>query len=339
MLLFLRNEPEIFNIGDLLCTPKYYFDFRAKCIESTNRELFTLADTIIFGGGAFINFGEGYKFPYEKTVAWGIGSSVETLPHKAELPYRKYGIRDPDSVIEEENLIPCVSCLHPLVKIEPGKDTSIFVSSSPVVSINTDSLEDISSEVYSNGMDEISFIRAFRRTGKVITNSYHVAYWALLSGRSVSVLGFSSKFRSLFKLLGLNPENVNSFNKPINFREIAQEIEGIIDRDDFVNLVNYQEVRDYCIVKNIKFARTCVEQGLLPDFDIHKMVFGDMVKRKVKSRWKSSHFRDRLGSPRGKFRKYWDAISRGIDGSKSQREDRRRGRISEGEGEDTEAEQ
>ena len=297
-LLFFRNEPEIFNLGDLLCTPMYYFDFHSKCIEGSDRKLFDHVDTIIFGGGAHNNFGQVFNFPYEKTIAWGIGSSVgginSTPPKAIKLPYKIYGIRDPDSVIDERNLIPCVSCMHPLLSIKPGKDTSIFINIDPQVAINTNRLKNIKNSpiTYTNAMSELSFIKAFKKTGNVITNSYHIAYWSFLSGRNVSVFGYSSKFRSLFKLLGLDPKCVNYFNKPMNFEEIIPNIEEIINTSDFINLKNYQEVKSFYIEKNVQFARLCVELGLFPDFSLHKMTFMDIIRRDVKSRWKDSYMQN-----------------------------------------------
>jgi hypothetical protein len=49
---------------------------------------------------------------------------------------------------------------------------------------------------------------ALARSQQIITNSFHGAYWGLLAGRSVALLGYSSNFRSLLQTLGLDPQRL-----------------------------------------------------------------------------------------------------------------------------------
>ena len=49
-----------------------------------------------------------------------------------------------------------------------------------------------------------NFVDIFQNNQHIITNSYHAAYWGLLSGHNVTLLGYSSKFTSLLKIFNLD---------------------------------------------------------------------------------------------------------------------------------------
>jgi hypothetical protein len=212
-IYFLRNRPAIFNLGDYLCTPYHYFNFGVFCTQSgfliKNRP-----HKVILGGGAYNDLGLNQPVDFDKTILWGVGSSIHGTTSEAiktkELPYFLWGARDPDAVEDKKKVLPCVSCLHPITDILPGKKTAVFLNKdSSITDFNQINFAKINQEfdveVYTNYLDEISFSRCFSRANRIITNSYHVSYWSLLTGREVAIIGYSSKFRSLLKLFNLSP--------------------------------------------------------------------------------------------------------------------------------------
>jgi hypothetical protein len=199
------------NLGDLLCSPRHYFDF-----ESDRRAL-------IVGGGASNNFfcGRARRQPASVRIAWGIGQSW-TFGAKASpvdrllkstvrrLTYAKASTRDPSLVSDQLPLVPCVSVFHPVTEIPAGREVVVLLNANEKVSGapsgKTDAPAFGDALVATNALGAEDFLGVFRRAGTIITNSYHAAYWGLLSGRSVHVIGYSSKFTNLAALFGF-PES------------------------------------------------------------------------------------------------------------------------------------
>jgi hypothetical protein len=51
-------------------------------------------------------------------------------------------------------------------------------------------------------------------TSRVLTNSFHGAYWGWLSGREVGLVGYSSKFVSLARAMGIDHRVMPRYEKP-----------------------------------------------------------------------------------------------------------------------------
>ena len=276
-ILFLRNRPKLFNLGDYLCTPLHYFDLSCDPYQSA---LFLRNKNykVILGGGAFNDLGVEQNVPYEKTVAWGIGSSVhglDSLPTRADnLPYLMYGVRDPDAVSDPEKVLPCVTCLHPLLQLPVGDETNIFLNFNDKITDNSivkekNLIPGNQCSIYTNYLSELQFMKAFSKSRRVITNSYHITYWSLLSGREVAIIGYSSKFRSLMKLVGLNPESLIYYNatKQNDFRNCFPEI---IKNKQFHQLKNPDDVRNSFVETNLKFASKLKEIGFVRDYKLRQ---------------------------------------------------------------------
>ncbi len=288
-LLFLRNRPTHFNLGDFLCTPMHYFDFGMR--EHQTRFLLRgRSFKTILGGGAFNDLGVGHDLDFSRTVAWGVGSSHhggDANPTNADnLPYLLYGVRDRDAVSDDEKFVPCVSCLHPYASLEPGRSVSVFlnyyrgitdlseVAKSPVFLRENVSL-------HTNNEPEMKFMKAFAEAGSVITNSFHVAYWSLLSGRRVSIIGYSSKFRSLMKLAGLPVEALQYYSVE-NQTELVAAIERIYRNDEFHHLPVHDDVRNDCVKRNMRFADRLVEVGFVPFWRLKPNGYGQMRWRQLR---------------------------------------------------------
>jgi hypothetical protein len=211
---FVHKQPSTPNLGDRLCTPGRYFTFQ--CERST----------LIMGGGAYNGLGvkEARKFDAAIKVAWAIGQSWRLDAKAKPLDARAIGktftvatTRDPYFVIDESPLLPCVSVLHPIVDIPPGKEQGIFLNHDESASgVGIDGILRRYGErhlVATNSLSEAEFVQAFARVGDITTNSYHAAYWALLSGRSVTLVGYSTKFANLLALLHLDDGEVVGYRR------------------------------------------------------------------------------------------------------------------------------
>lgn len=196
------------NIGDLLCSPRHYFDF-----ESERRAL-------IVGGGASNNFfcGRARRQDANVRIAWGIGqswtfearaSSLDRLFKSTlrRLTYARASTRDPSLVSDQLPLVPCVSVFNPVTETPAGTEIGVFLNANDKVSGEQSSMRsgcaamfDARAFVATNALGSDDFMRSFARTRTIATNSYHAAYWGLLSGRSVHIIGYSSKFTNLAAL-------------------------------------------------------------------------------------------------------------------------------------------
>lgn len=219
------------NIGDLLCSPRHYFDFEAE------------RNTVIVGGGASNSFfaSRARRHRAKVRVGWGIGQSwrfdeppgflkMSVCHLKRRLCYDLVSTRDSSLVTPALPLVPCVSVFHPVTEIPCGEEVGVFLNANKRVSgqmaADTSALESAYQRPVIRAInvgDVGKFTEAFRRTGLLITNSYHAAYWGLLSGRRVHVIGYSSKFVNLLALFGFGPERVISVERG-NVEELEQSI-------------------------------------------------------------------------------------------------------------------
>lgn len=289
VIRFFRNEPYIHNIGDLLCCPAYYFSFGAHNIEGNWFKPLRAKYTVL-GGGAFKNFGLGIVEDQSSVVAWGLGSSIHGLDSNVaridELPYGNWGVRDIDSIQDDSRFVPCVSCLHEMLDSPPGKELLVFLNRNS--EITKDQSLFVSANVYTNALNEKQFSDVWLKSGSVITNSYHVAYWSLLSGRKVSLIGYSSKFRSLYKALGLplemiipfTPQEDGSLGKLIQ-SEVKLGQNAVFLPDHKVFLEDYRR-------RNICFAEKSHAMGLLPAFGIKTHHLDKYLSRHLLSRMRAN---------------------------------------------------
>jgi hypothetical protein len=228
---FLHKTPALPNLGDELCTPKNYFDFSSNVLA------------LIVGGGAFNGLGRkrARAVNADVRVAWGIGQSWQFgKPERAlnaraiSRVYDLASTRDPAYAGGDIILMPCVSVLNPLVDLPPGTSQGLFLNHDEIASGKQ--TEDIQEQFARlgvvtavNSLPAAEFARRFSRTREITTNSYHVAYWSLLSGRSVRLLGYSTKFLNLLALFDLPADALVRYERG-NAVDLAQVISKALDR-------------------------------------------------------------------------------------------------------------
>lgn len=248
---FVSRTPRIPNIGDALASPSRYFEFTPAAGQRLT----------IIGGGAFTNFAVSLAEKYEAPrVLWSVGRSIpfgeEREPIDLMAVHRLFQVattRDPESAGNGVGLLPCVSCLHPICDLPPGDETGVILNADPKVS------DGVQAGI-TNALPEPEFMAAFARLGRIVTNSYHAAYWGLLSGREVAVIGYSSKFQSLLTLCGID-------GAPAPYRKgdgnaLTKAIEAARRGDGFVRAASAGLTLPLFRRRNIEFANELAEAGI-----------------------------------------------------------------------------
>lgn len=268
-----QRDKDFYNIGDDLCSPKHYFNF-----QSYNEKI------LIVGGGAFSDY--GYQIPKkistDISILWGIGCSrsldidsklnfyqlIRKQVRNIKVHYRKLVARNRYTFISVRDLsehdksytfVPCPSCFHPITEIPVGNQVGIIINAS--LKTHGDdiykALEMLKNEyptihVAGNNMSVEEAMLFFSKVDRIITNSYHFAYWALLSGRKVKIIGYSSKFIELIKLFDLSDEFIKKYNKGESASLICHIRQSVINQM-WIELPDSKEVRNKFRLCNINF--------------------------------------------------------------------------------------
>jgi hypothetical protein len=182
------------NLGDLVCSPALYFDLGDVEFKDV-REPLPKADRYVFGGGAmfrrlFRTGAQGIK------IAWGVGQTVRkatTITDPIPDDFTLFGSRDVGQ--RDAEWVPCASCMSDLFdrEYEIDYDAVAYWNYYPDKTVPKPDVRGVPSLV-----NRCSFEEAVRFLGsgkRVVTNSYHGAYWGALLGREVVIVGaYSSKF-------------------------------------------------------------------------------------------------------------------------------------------------
>ena len=268
---FIHHRPSIYNLGDDLCSPKHYFEF-----------INPRAPMAIVGGGVFADLGLAalarHQIHPSNAILWGAGQSVKRSGHEpalvSELPYADWGLRDIDHLKDPDRFLPCVSCLHPMLDVAPQSDrTLLFLNADPRVTGVAEQVE-LQKLAASQGWDFLlnsctaqQFESRLAVASRVLTNSFHGAYWGWLSGRGVGLVGYSTKFMSLARALGVDERVIVRYEKPrkadwlINWlRPGSANLSTLIERmarqeEPYTKLTNAWATRSKFRTINLKFAQ------------------------------------------------------------------------------------
>lgn len=246
MIYYVKKDlSSLYNLGDDYCTPDRYFKITAD------------RNISIIGGGAYVDHGlkkcKKIGINPSSTIAWGLGSSEKNLKIEKinSLPYLDWSLRDIDAVKDPLRFVPCVSCFNRSILQEPkSNNTLIFLNESEKVSGNIE----IDSSYITNSSNIDNFLEQWKSADKIITNSYHGMYWALLSGRSVFGFGYSSKFSSLFKMFDLEfpKENIYKIKNKTDFSTLLNQN---LKDPKYISIKNYKIYLDRFRMINFEFAR------------------------------------------------------------------------------------
>ena len=247
------------NLGDLLCSPKYYFDFEPG--ESNQ----------IIGGGVQTRYILGLEPPPPQSVLWGVGCTGNVKKtEKAEChDFLAWGVRDRLLVEDEKNFLPCVSALHPMLDLPlPKKErTLLYINADPRISSlrSLNKIREVASksnvDTLTNRASEEKFEQYLSQSSHIISTSYHGAYWGLLSGRSVTLIGYSFKFKSLLDIFGLESDFIR-FSKG-DQESFLKAILHALTKGKKMALNDPESFRSSFREKQLLFARHLEENDIL----------------------------------------------------------------------------
>jgi len=200
------------NLGDASCCPKRHFKEFDRCPEIDFRLLAVgMASppwTLIVGGGGllhpYIDTWIYERAKAQRVILWGVGLNYHdghpVPPWRAMVkPCALVALRDAEEAPAGGNVsfCPCPSCLAPEFDaardITPTRDVVCFEHYQNRLVFPYSTRSNFRDKGW-QFKDAINFLASGRR---VITNSFHGAYWAALLGRPVLVYKpFSTRFRS-----------------------------------------------------------------------------------------------------------------------------------------------
>lgn len=209
--LHFINRVDGNNCGDMMACPLlYYYDyFKQYCIKRhdirfIDYESISSSDVVILGGGGLLDYAESMNRAINRVldigaavIAWAPGFNTHSQycdRVKTPIHFERFallGVRDDQNSLQLPYL-PDVSC-----KLE-GVRRSYTVCREVGIAAHKDyPIEGLDLDVITNerSMDEI--LRFIGESGTIISNSFHMIYWAILMGKkTVCMAPFSSKFYS-----------------------------------------------------------------------------------------------------------------------------------------------
>jgi len=193
------------NAGDFYCNPSRYFeDFSATThpIQLQNKPRYQVTDAgnkiVVVGGGGLIhpsfteNINQVVNQNPELLIVWGIGTNYDVNKDRGYPEWLDkadmIGLRDYNTSIGE--YLPCVTCMHYTF------DNPYKITHDKVYYLHASKEKpNVDAPILTNKSKDIYNIIRFLASGEtVVTNSYHGAYWAMLLGRNVQVVPWSTKF-------------------------------------------------------------------------------------------------------------------------------------------------
>jgi hypothetical protein len=271
-LAFIHHTTSIFNLGDYLSSPRHYFRFVPPAAGKP---------IAVIGGGVFGNYDAvrknivGIDLAARRRIGWGVGLSVKSVGTRSskmdafsnQMDFN--ATRDPDLATEEVRFCPCSSVFNAITELPPGREVGILLNHSPKVS-GADPLRLNARYAHlavgGNALSENDFRAIFSRIGHIVTNSYHTAMWGLLSGRSVGVIGFSSKYANVLKMFGIAGDYQHCEKGDTD--GLVKAIDRVIGENLFVAAPNASERREEFRQLNLAYARNLVEQGVFERIDL-----------------------------------------------------------------------
>lgn len=261
VVVYRRN---LRNLGDLWSDPSKHVPWLANARPvdifdgmDRSREALKAADVVVVGGGGMWSYCDtrieqllgtlraGQSRPL--LVWWGAGNGRSETPPDYLDQFDLVGMRD-WQFRDRRWWVPCASCLHeqlPVVLERPPKhDVVVYEARGNRVEQYLGPMPDLPSlqnDAMTTSMAQaIDFLASARR---VVTRSYHGAYWATLLGREVVV-----PFPPARKYLGLRrqPRYAQSLDEALDGRPA--------DPDPSAGLL--EEARE----RNLKFAASMWEK-------------------------------------------------------------------------------
>jgi hypothetical protein len=175
------------NAGDIASGPYHYFDFGPHEVIDIRRDV-PREGVVVYGGGAVAHKVK----PADVVIVWGAGFTRHGKTTPGPAPKGALvGLRD----LGAGEYVPCPSCMSPLFDAdhEPTREAVAVLNADP--RIKRKYPVRVRVPVIENNRPMAEIVAHIGSAERVVTNSYHGAYWATLMGRKVELVGaYSSKF-------------------------------------------------------------------------------------------------------------------------------------------------
>lgn len=278
------------NIGDSLCSPRLYFDFMCEPEAFTlvvgggaignGREIFAdvkPANRLVWsvGGSAPLVTEQSHPKKNSPSLPQRALAKVKRLlthviknrqnPRTVKKPRDVEGIvlystRDRDVVRQGEFFVPCSSCFHPIAAAPRGTGVAVVLNANPAVSGDVDSIFAMLSKRFpdvilaTNAVTEAEMLHLFSKTDRIVTNSYHFAYWSLLGGGAVKLIGYSTKSTNLLDIFDLNCGALRIYAMG-NGHVLLDRVDEALREGEWLSLPRPDETRARFQDLNLAFAR------------------------------------------------------------------------------------
>lgn len=205
--LHFIHAAETLNAGDSVACPYHhfkYFRYHYPCFIHDIRHHIRWQDIrpddiVILGGGGLFECREDFQDLFQKlfeitkhVVAWGVGHNLHyDRTIQTQIDFDKFALLSVrDYNYQNQRYVPDVSCMRPDLSGRYKITRDIGVIEHLDYPIN-----DFSYDKISNAYDVNYIIHFIGTSQSIITNSYHIVYWATLMGKKVILYKpFSNKF-------------------------------------------------------------------------------------------------------------------------------------------------
>ena len=245
------------NTGDVNCGPEYYLKrsglnlrITLHDLERINEDVIGKDDVVIIGGGGLLDFSDKWNKTINRctelsdnVVIWGAGYNKhfdnKSVIVKINIELiDMIGIRD---FIDDKTYVPCVSCMLPHFDQHFDVKRKIGVAKhltfSDQIPGELKKYEQITNK---DCLDRI--IKFIGESEYIVTNTYHMYYWATLLKKKVILFGeFSSKFDNLKY-------------PPVRYTGVLEE--------DLKNATVYEDALEESREKNREFLEKITERFL-----------------------------------------------------------------------------
>ena len=207
--LHFINRLDETNCGDMLCSPLlYYYDFFKQYrihrhdIRYIDYEAIAPEDVVILGGGGLLNYSEALNRNINRlldteacVIAWAPGFNSHTeysdWPH-TEIDFSRFALANARDYENSAGLpcLPDVTC-----KMESLRKEYTFKREIGIARHKDYPILQFAYEEITNGEPADKIVQFIGESRVILSNSYHMIYWALLMGKKVICADpFSSKF-------------------------------------------------------------------------------------------------------------------------------------------------
>lgn len=205
------NRIDNTNTGDIWSSPLLYYSSYFKNFNISRQDIDTVdakkilsSDIVIIGGGGLFNAFDKWNKNVNailetgaEVIVWGIGYNSHYDFEKAQEHintnnFKLLTIRDFNHPTKLDWL-PCVSCAHPNLSKQKKVNRKFAIIEHKNYKIEDRIFENFERITNSHSIEVITDFIATSEI--IITNTYHITYWAQLMQKKVIVVGgFSSKF-------------------------------------------------------------------------------------------------------------------------------------------------